>query len=326
MMNKIEWYREVLELEPSSRVFFPLAKLLVEADRLADALTVLRQGLERHPDHFEAMLLLVEVLGGLERREELGREVRGLAKKMSAYPTFWQSWASALAEETEDGDSALALSFLSAKLQGVDITWSDVINQGLKALSEAEGGFVVPPRPEHDAVAGTLSGLPGSEELESLPRVVPSPADTPEPTADSRPQGKVVELVETPAAKPEQDISPVGRLDSQDEEGKEETYSYRTRTMADLLAEQGDTDGALDIYREILARSEDSEERKELQGVIARMTSPPSSGQDPAEAAESSETADVEEAPAGPKALLGKKKLINTLESLAQRLEMRAAG
>ena len=31
MMDKIEWYREVLELEPSSKLFFPLARLLVEA-------------------------------------------------------------------------------------------------------------------------------------------------------------------------------------------------------------------------------------------------------------------------------------------------------
>lgn len=30
MMDKIEWYREVLELEPSSKLFFPLARLLVE--------------------------------------------------------------------------------------------------------------------------------------------------------------------------------------------------------------------------------------------------------------------------------------------------------
>ena len=28
MMEKIEWYQEVLKLDPDSKVFFPLAKLL----------------------------------------------------------------------------------------------------------------------------------------------------------------------------------------------------------------------------------------------------------------------------------------------------------
>ena len=46
MMDKIEWYREVLELEPSSKLFFPLARLLVEDGQPEAALETLRRGLE----------------------------------------------------------------------------------------------------------------------------------------------------------------------------------------------------------------------------------------------------------------------------------------
>ena len=33
MMEKIEWYQEVLKLDPDSKVFFPLAKLLSSRTR-----------------------------------------------------------------------------------------------------------------------------------------------------------------------------------------------------------------------------------------------------------------------------------------------------
>ena len=58
MMDKIEWYREVLELEPSSKLFFPLARLLVEDGQPEAALETLRRGLERHPEFLEARLFI----------------------------------------------------------------------------------------------------------------------------------------------------------------------------------------------------------------------------------------------------------------------------
>ena len=41
MTEKIEWYKEVLELEPNSKVFFPLARLLSEAGRTDEAVEIL---------------------------------------------------------------------------------------------------------------------------------------------------------------------------------------------------------------------------------------------------------------------------------------------
>ena len=48
MTEKIEWYKEVLELEPNSKVFFPLARMLAEEQRFDEAVAVLEHGLERH--------------------------------------------------------------------------------------------------------------------------------------------------------------------------------------------------------------------------------------------------------------------------------------
>jgi len=43
---------------------------------------------------------------------------------------------------------------------------------------------------------------------------------------------------------------------------------YRTKTMADILAEQGDYSQAVDIYEELYENTEDEEEKKKLKQVI----------------------------------------------------------
>ena len=60
--EKAAWYREVLDLEPGSKVFLPYARLLLELDRADEAVSVLRDGLGRHPEFMEARLLLIDVL------------------------------------------------------------------------------------------------------------------------------------------------------------------------------------------------------------------------------------------------------------------------
>ena len=41
MTEKIEWYKEVLELEPNSKVFCPLARMLADEQRFDEAVAVL---------------------------------------------------------------------------------------------------------------------------------------------------------------------------------------------------------------------------------------------------------------------------------------------
>lgn len=62
MTEKIDWYKEVLELEPNSKVFYPLSRLLAEAGRTDEAVDTLEQGLARHEEFLEARLFLVELL------------------------------------------------------------------------------------------------------------------------------------------------------------------------------------------------------------------------------------------------------------------------
>lgn len=264
MCKKIEWYQEVLSLEPGSRVFFPLAKLFVENGQPEDAVKTLRQGLDRRPDYLEARMLLVELLTELGREDEVLEQLERVINPLRDYPAFWRGWARSLPPEQRD--LAVYLMLVASNLSGDIIKWTDVVFEGIGTL------------------AGRLVGAP-----------LPPPADSPPPF-------KLPEL-----------IRPGFDDDGEPRDFKPCTGSFRTKTMADLLASQGDVEGALEIYRDLLQSTVSDERRAELQDRIVhlerRRDGRGSDGEgDDAFGAQS------------------KDRLISTLETLAARFEARIQG
>ena len=274
MQDKIEWYQEVLELEPGSKVFFPLARLFGQTGRYAEAVTVLRKGLEKHPEFIEARLLLIQLLRESGNADACAAELDAITHVFSAYPGFWQVWS----EHGPSGDAAWALRFLATSFQTPGISLRDVLFSGLESMN-AERAHV-----SADVVADTVlpkvgAGLPCAPEFAELAASL-----QPQISADS-------DFSE------EQDESP-------------EEVTLRTRSMAEILAEQGDVAGALEIYHEILSRTSSGPAADVLRERIATLTS--FSGDVSAAAGKT-----VEE-PAE------SDKMRTMLESLAQRLDARA--
>lgn len=308
MKAKIEWYQEVLELEPSSKVFFPLARLLAENGQSDDAIATLRQGLDRHPEFIEARLFLIELLHASHRDDLRDGEVGKLARLLGAYPGFWDAWSACLAAGDKGRDTALALAFLAASFrsgpQGA-LSWTAVIEHGLRAMLGGNGAQAAPamptsPSPSRAAAAPSVSpsapsdsGISEAPDFEAL-------QDVPEV------RGGFTVTAASGAAEAQ---------DAQDEE--EEHFSLRTRSMAQVLAEQGDLKGALDIYEELLAASGSDEERADITGVIQELTNRLKSA---------GEGSQRQQATDEGQPLQGKHKLIHMLESLAERLEARAQG
>ena len=90
--------------------------------------------------------------------------------------------------------------------------------------------------------------------------------------------------------------------------------SLRTRSMAEVLAEQGDLQGALDIYTELAAAAAGSPGQEVLQQRIAMLRTQ----------LEGAAAEDL--VPPSPDMAAGKDKLISMLEALAERVEARAQG
>lgn len=62
MAERISRYRQILQEDPGSRVFVPLADLLRQHGETEEALVLLEEGLVRDPDHQSAMVVLGSTL------------------------------------------------------------------------------------------------------------------------------------------------------------------------------------------------------------------------------------------------------------------------
>ena len=138
MTEKIEWYKEVLEVEPNSKVFFPLARMLANEGAVEEAIGIIEKGLVRHPEFLEARLYCIELLHKCGRIEDSKAHVELLSKMFSAYGEFWRAWASCIATMRESGseDTASALRFLAANFLHGPVSLNKVIEEGLAVILE----------------------------------------------------------------------------------------------------------------------------------------------------------------------------------------------
>ena len=372
MTEKIEWYKEVLELEPNSKVFFPLARLLSEAGRTDEAVEILEQGLARHEEFLEARLFLIELLHTANRLEACEKQVGRLTKMFSTYAGFWQAWAACINAAGDAPDTAAVLRFLALNFSKGPVSLHEVINQGLASLSGAgaaagaeassqarseaaspaagpsvhEATFAAASTPARPAVTGDAASVAEAvEQLVAAPVLATSThdadaqldadvhiddVDAHEPI-DFDPDLAMADDEALPAELEDGTPSMLARgadayaayaapvtqseavvVDDADE--GEERFSLRTRSMAEVLAEQGDIKGALDIYHELAAAAVHPEESADLRQRITTLTARLGNAQtvDPVQPAATAEHAS------------GKDKLISMLEALAERVEARA--
>ena len=133
--DRIEFYEQVLELEPGSKLFYTLARLYYDRGDLKKAQKVLESGLEKHPEHMQARLLLASVMersGDLSAAQGVYREI---FDKVFNHPEFWSGLASAFRKEGRH-EPALAASFLSSWISDHTLTWSRVFQNGLDSLKK----------------------------------------------------------------------------------------------------------------------------------------------------------------------------------------------
>lgn len=300
MTEKIEWYKEVLELEPNSKVFFPLARLLAKAGRDDEAIAALEHGLERHGEFLEARLFLIELLYRTGKQDACARQIQRLSAMFASYAGFWQAWAACLSGVEGEADTATVLRFLAAHFLNGPITLHEVLNRGLDTLEGPAAVKTAPAAQEPVSVTPPAPEAPAQAVPEEAPAVSGTPAQE-APVWEEEP-------AEAEAAAPLDEPHP--------EEDGEEHFSLRTRSMAEVLAEQGDIRGALDIYNELAAAATLPEECADLQHRIATLT------------ARLGHQVEAPEPAPAPEAESGRStdKLISMLEALAERVEARARG
>lgn len=326
MTEKIEWYKEIMELEPNSKVFFPLAKLLVEDNDAMQAIEVLEKGLERHPDYMEARLFLIELMYRNGLNEDCSRQVQKLSSLLARYAGFWQAWAACLSASPGEEDTASIVRFLAAHFLVGPLQINEVLNLGLAEIvkryhnrEEADSSAAALLQKDSNStnslniqttesgkfqdtaistekqldvdahVAEDLKVEPdkaNSSEEETVPESVGAAInletlpsmdfETPDKLENistehlENPETQPVQttLLSTPEIEAESTVGLMTSATDQDQLLGDESFSLRTRSMAEVLSDQGDYKGALEIYEE-LAESEKNPE--EIENIHTRM-------------------------------------------------------
>ena len=319
--QKIDWYKEVLELEPGSRIFFPLARLQAEEGQLVAAVNTLQQGLAKHPDHVEARLLLVDLLFKHMDTREPQTEVDYLGKLFASYPSFWLAWSSRLASVPAMQDASLAMRFFAAALPGKRIGWGDVIEQGIRSLFSDQGGTqndVIPAVRVEEELDDDL-GEPLVTEKKIAAALSSPYRENLDAAFEENRESRDLRI------QPSVPVDAIADEESDDyiKEAPQAVFSVRTRSMAEVLAEQGDANGAIEIYRELMqnASSRDKDAfASRIQELTQYAIDHPSSPV--IEDLEEDDALEDEDASDGTS--MESTRLVSLLESLAQRLEDRA--
>lgn len=331
MMEKIEWYQEVLKLDPDSKVFFPLAKLLRESQQPDKAIEVLRTGLSHSSVFLEARLLLIQILFEQSRTGECTEELSAVTGLLERYPAFWEVWADSVSERNRD--LALAIRLMASTMRHPEHSLSLILESGLGILQDVRRNF------SSLQPAASDSNLEPDVSHEETPCAVPtsiqeaaSPCSAPM-AASSIDDAELLESMleeSAPVREHPSCVAPFSpnkvqsvHLVDHDEDADHmadenpEEPTLRTRSMAGVLAEQGDIAGALEIYQELEAAAPTPEEARELHNsVVALVSRMAGNGTEPGEQTEIGEPSYGD--------MGGQNKLMSLLESLADRLEARA--
>lgn len=336
---KLEWYKEVLSLEPNSKLFLPLARLLAElgtednnADMMNEAFEVLRRGLDIQPEFMEARLFLIELLNTCGCKAQCGAEVARLASLFLSYPDFWDAWREYAIIEHESSDFTAALGFMSAIMRNKSLSIVQVLEAGLNTLKTnsvplfspetvnaakniEKSGIAKMPQEHFSQIKTCLEGLSNQQETANSASFTVSeqPVDPEQVQEENLPKPENFAEPALPEEKfaeehfaaeqadtdkqimPSEltDVLPKAHVDNymnfaeqqntlvQDKtKSTKETLAelikdanitiepvenslFRTKSMADLLAEQGDYKGALEIYHELLAKGYGNKEELE---------------------------------------------------------------
>ncbi len=335
--EKADWYREVLDLEPGSRVFLPYARLLREIGRADEASRVLQNGLAAHPEFIEARLVLIDLLHQSGNAAAAAAEVARLASLFREYPGFWDAWSAVAATPDEKPDLAVSLGFLGAMFRDNGLTLTDVLAAGLRSLRGTPGA-----RPAERAEAPESSAKPAPAADVPAPPAAPVAAPRPRITVTLVPPVPAAPVPAMPApavAEAPAETAPETSGEASPEvpgeappplfvfgndapqasprafAAGEEKCSLRTRSMADILAEQGDLRGAADIYAELLAQAPPEEApalRGRLDALNVRL------GEEMPHVAYASSSSQPRAVGAQPRGV------VDLLEKLASRLETKA--
>ncbi len=225
------------EMDPQGRAFVPLADAHRRLGDLGKALAVLEEGLGTHPDFASAHM----VAGWVHRSRKATDDAMSSFERVLALDAENMLAKAAIAELIDDQRAQSYRDKMAAK---------ESAEAGAEVTAEAEGRAVpisslAPGAPDEDArpVVSIASLAPGTpvEDARSVVSI-----------ASLAPDDGGLRVVPIPTLAPDEvDYAPDGPAAAGGE--------IYTQTLAELYAEQGATDEAIEVYRKLIEYDPDNE-------------------------------------------------------------------
>lgn len=242
IQNNIDLLDELLDQDPGSTLFFPLAKLYRKHGDSAKAIEVIRKGITNHPQCLEAQLFLIDLLQEQQRHEEAATAAAAVFSQLQSSSTFWHALHNFFSQQ-QRYDAAFAAFIFEQATQQEPIDFFSLLHGGVENYAQhVPHALSVHNEPEFDLDADEVTQFCINSGI-------------------------------------------------------------RTKTMAKLLAAQGEIAQAVSIYDELLAGYHNPHERHELEELRNQLQPPSKSSPDES----------------------AQKKLSHFLNKLASRLESKYA-
>ena len=277
LQSEIEQLEQRFAENPQGRVFAHLADLYRQAGRLEEAEALVVEGLKRHPNYVSAYLVLGRVYADWRRHDQAGAQFARVLE-LDAQNLVALRALGDLAAERGFWEEARTWYERVLQIDPYNEEAKDALGKLPTAAAEPaeapkEAGK--PAEAESDAVAGYSRY--GEELLDAGTERPGEPAAPEAARSDEAGDTGAAAAQEPPARPAEEALAPARPARPEEPEGE---VTPVTETMAELYAEQGLFEDAIEIYRELQARRPEeprfARRIEELRGKVQeRSVAPP---------------------------------------------------
>lgn len=149
MNDTLHLFDELLEHDPGSKIFFPLARLYRKQGHTRRAIEIVQRGIEHHPDYIEAQLYLIELLSEVGDAVAAENKAQAIFSKLLSYEKFWICLRSYFAKSPHV-DLALAAFLMERSAHGEDADIVKLLQHGIAHYEGASPSGLDMVEPEKD--------------------------------------------------------------------------------------------------------------------------------------------------------------------------------
>lgn len=205
MKNTLHLFDELLEHDPGSKIFLPLARLYRRHGYLQRAIEVVQKGIAHHPDYLEAHFFLIELFYDTGQVDTAEAQAHAIFEKLLVFDKFWRALQDHYSKNQHE-DMRLACFLIEGQAKKTPIDLLKLLSSGITHYLEHKHSQDSPREPEQD-------------------------------------------------------------LDAEEVTQFFINSGIKTKTMAKLLAAQGEHSQAIAICEDLLAQGPNPEETKDLESI-----------------------------------------------------------